>query len=52
MIRPPGRRSGVVWLATRCGCWWLGAGVHRAYRAAADHGYLYHEFGDACLLLP
>jgi S-adenosylmethionine:tRNA ribosyltransferase-isomerase len=26
--------------------------VHRAYRAAADHGYLYHEFGDTCLLLP
>jgi S-adenosylmethionine:tRNA ribosyltransferase-isomerase len=26
--------------------------VNRAYRAAADHGYLYHEFGDICLLLP
>jgi S-adenosylmethionine:tRNA ribosyltransferase-isomerase len=26
--------------------------VGRAYAAAVDHGYLWHEFGDTCLLLP
>ncbi len=26
--------------------------VHRAYDAAAANGYLWHEFGDSCLLLP
>ena len=26
--------------------------VGRAYRAALDRGYLWHEFGDSCLLLP
>lgn len=26
--------------------------VQRAYQAAADEGYLWHEFGDSCLLLP
>jgi S-adenosylmethionine:tRNA ribosyltransferase-isomerase len=26
--------------------------VHRAYRAALAEGYLWHEFGDSCLLLP
>jgi S-adenosylmethionine:tRNA ribosyltransferase-isomerase len=26
--------------------------VARAYRAAAAHGYLWHEFGDSALLLP
>ncbi|MFP3915326.1 MAG: S-adenosylmethionine:tRNA ribosyltransferase-isomerase [Actinomycetota bacterium] len=26
--------------------------LHRAYRSAADHSYLWHEFGDSCLLLP
>lgn len=26
--------------------------VNRAYEAAADGGYLWHEFGDSCLLLP
>jgi S-adenosylmethionine:tRNA ribosyltransferase-isomerase len=25
--------------------------VRRAYAAALDHGYLWHEFGDSCLLL-
>jgi hypothetical protein len=25
--------------------------VGRAYAAALDRGYLWHEFGDACLLL-
>jgi S-adenosylmethionine:tRNA ribosyltransferase-isomerase len=30
-----------------------GAGlVRRAYRAALGRGYLWHEFGDTCLLLP
>ncbi|GAB6899518.1 S-adenosylmethionine:tRNA ribosyltransferase-isomerase [Kineosporia succinea] len=30
-----------------------GAGlVQRAYRHAVDAGYLWHEFGDSCLLLP
>lgn len=30
-----------------------GAGlVRRAYAAAERHGYLWHEFGDSCLLLP
>jgi S-adenosylmethionine:tRNA ribosyltransferase-isomerase len=26
--------------------------VERAYAAAAEHGYRWHEFGDSCLLLP
>jgi S-adenosylmethionine:tRNA ribosyltransferase-isomerase len=26
--------------------------VQRAYDAALEHGYLWHEFGDSCLLLP
>jgi S-adenosylmethionine:tRNA ribosyltransferase-isomerase len=26
--------------------------VDRAYSAAGDAGYLWHEFGDSCLLLP
>lgn len=26
--------------------------VERAYAAALDHGYRWHEFGDSCLLLP
>jgi S-adenosylmethionine:tRNA ribosyltransferase-isomerase len=26
--------------------------VHRAYAAALRHRYLWHEFGDSCLLLP
>ncbi len=26
--------------------------VRRAYAAALDRGYLWHEFGDSCLLLP
>ena len=26
--------------------------VHQAYRAAVGAGYLWHEFGDSCLLLP
>jgi S-adenosylmethionine:tRNA ribosyltransferase-isomerase len=26
--------------------------LHRCYRAAADHGYRWHEFGDVHLLLP
>ena len=26
--------------------------VTRAYNAAAGAGYLWHEFGDSCLLLP
>jgi S-adenosylmethionine:tRNA ribosyltransferase-isomerase len=26
--------------------------VGRAYAAALDHGYRWHEFGDSCLLLP
>lgn len=26
--------------------------VERAYAAAVDRGYLWHEFGDSCLLLP
>jgi S-adenosylmethionine:tRNA ribosyltransferase-isomerase len=26
--------------------------VHRAYHEAATAGYLWHEFGDSCLLLP
>jgi S-adenosylmethionine:tRNA ribosyltransferase-isomerase len=26
--------------------------VGRAYRAALERGYLWHEFGDSCLLLP
>jgi S-adenosylmethionine:tRNA ribosyltransferase-isomerase len=26
--------------------------VQRAYDAAVEHGYLWHEFGDSCLLLP
>lgn len=26
--------------------------VHEAYRTAAEAGYLWHEFGDSCLLLP
>jgi S-adenosylmethionine:tRNA ribosyltransferase-isomerase len=26
--------------------------VDRAYAAAVDNGYLWHEFGDSCLLLP
>jgi S-adenosylmethionine:tRNA ribosyltransferase-isomerase len=26
--------------------------VRRAYEAAAAGGYLWHEFGDSCLLLP
>jgi S-adenosylmethionine:tRNA ribosyltransferase-isomerase len=26
--------------------------VNRAYEAAAEAGYLWHEFGDSCLLLP
>ena len=26
--------------------------VGRAYAAALDRGYLWHEFGDSCLLLP
>jgi S-adenosylmethionine:tRNA ribosyltransferase-isomerase len=25
--------------------------VRRAYAAALDRGYLWHEFGDSCLLL-
>ncbi|HEY4417960.1 MAG TPA: S-adenosylmethionine:tRNA ribosyltransferase-isomerase, partial [Pseudonocardia sp.] len=25
--------------------------VGRAYSAAVDRGYLWHEFGDSCLLL-
>jgi S-adenosylmethionine:tRNA-ribosyltransferase-isomerase (queuine synthetase) len=31
---------------------WRSSLVRCAYRAAANHGYLYHEFGDTCLLLP
>ena len=26
--------------------------VRAAYRAAEQAGYLWHEFGDSCLLLP
>jgi S-adenosylmethionine:tRNA ribosyltransferase-isomerase len=26
--------------------------VHAAYRQAESAGYLWHEFGDSCLLLP
>jgi S-adenosylmethionine:tRNA ribosyltransferase-isomerase len=26
--------------------------VAAAYRAAVEHGYLWHEFGDSALLLP
>jgi S-adenosylmethionine:tRNA ribosyltransferase-isomerase len=26
--------------------------VQRAYAAALCHRYLWHEFGDSCLLLP
>jgi S-adenosylmethionine:tRNA ribosyltransferase-isomerase len=26
--------------------------VDAAYRAAAEHGYLWHEFGDVTLFLP
>jgi S-adenosylmethionine:tRNA ribosyltransferase-isomerase len=26
--------------------------VRRAYTAALDQGYRWHEFGDSCLLLP
>jgi S-adenosylmethionine:tRNA ribosyltransferase-isomerase len=26
--------------------------LKRAYAAALDGGYLWHEFGDVCLLLP
>jgi len=26
--------------------------LRRCYREALDHGYLWHEFGDLCLLLP
>jgi S-adenosylmethionine:tRNA ribosyltransferase-isomerase len=26
--------------------------VERAYAEAVAHGYLWHEFGDSCLLLP
>lgn len=26
--------------------------VHRAYQRAVTSGYLWHEFGDSCLLLP
>jgi S-adenosylmethionine:tRNA ribosyltransferase-isomerase len=26
--------------------------VGAAYREAVRHGYLWHEFGDSCLLLP
>ena len=26
--------------------------LDRAYAAALDGGYLWHEFGDVCLLLP
>ena len=26
--------------------------LDRAYAAALDSGYLWHEFGDVCLLLP
>ena len=26
--------------------------VERAYAAAVDRGYRWHEFGDSCLLLP
>jgi S-adenosylmethionine:tRNA ribosyltransferase-isomerase len=29
-----------------------GALVESAYREALEHGYLWHEFGDACLFLP
>ena len=28
------------------------AALERAYAAALDAGYLWHEFGDVCLLLP
>jgi S-adenosylmethionine:tRNA ribosyltransferase-isomerase len=26
--------------------------LERSYRAALDHGYLWHEFGDSHLILP